>query len=690
MKQNNIFLIFFVFLLISCSSKEQLIKSNTSTPVLQKSLRQAFHTKKKRQKRKKKYQKSRWNKKFSKKYFRRRTVNRYKKKISLKQKKRQKRRRQKRVAKSLFQKSRRTFFLLNFRGKHHLTWKEVRRGIYNLQRYQKISSQEAKSTLKLIQFFINQRRKVGTIFHTPFQYQGVHSIPKKLIWVDQGWILPEMKSMWEHVKAEFYQKFPKYSLKIIAGYQTPAYQLYQVSQHSGKLVDVLKNIPPPYYSFHSKSIPSITVDAFVGGKSAILSREYLAFRKIAQKYGFYSFAKKQQSYLTSGDFYFIGLKKLYQKVLSSKRVPSQFSKEFFAAMKQQEFYPSPEGLAIIFALSYKEASFQWNPRLNGKKKKEVKAKFYQNFAKITDGVGGFISNLFLSKSFKKEKKQVEKELLRITNLKNYKITEYDLYQWSQKTYRFFQGFIKKNQKVVNLGSFFFNVQEALQRLEKEPQTFGLWQINVNHFVDRLENQTFVQKKFPEFLIPKTKKVDRHGLVQALSGVHQKISHQKTLALIIQAYLKPRYQNHLQGNSSDFHFFIAENLGGEMSTYRAPIQKQLNEEFKQLPHLAVDGDLAIYHPYSIKINWMKTSNTQKRLLYFINQNLTLFERDFYPKDLIQALCLADSWKKLKKSKLYLAIMKNRAGLRSYPQIKSSLYSQSPKNYVGKVLKIIQKF
>jgi len=149
-------------------------------------------------------------------------------------------------------------------------------------------------------------------------------------------------------------------------------------------------------------------------------------------------------------------------------------------------------------------------------------------------------------------------------------------------------------------------------------------------------------------------------------------------------LIPRYFTHLNGSNLDLLFFAAENLAGEFSTYRAATQKEINRKLKT--NLSLDGDLAIYYPYSTKINWQKQSNSQKALLKYIQTIRGTLKTRQSNTRLLMDICLAETKTKLFQSLVYKALFSKKGGVRIFPEIKSDLYSESPKQYGYKVIKL----
>jgi len=357
---------------------------------------------------------------------------------------------------------------------------------------------------------------------------------------------------------------------------------------------------------------------------------------------------------------------------------------FFKAMRNTEFYPSPNGLSVIFAISEQESGNEWNPLLGNHKKKEIRQEFKEKLDQLDSGFSGFFSRFLLSEQLKQEKKIIEVRLAKITDPHNKNIREHDFHLWTNEIHRFLLKIISNNKNLIKLGTLFLDINAMANVVEHEPQTFGLWQLNVNHLKYQFEQRKDLFKRFRQLYFKQEGKwhIDRNRLVASLSGIpHAALSKQKTLEMIILSVLLPRYVNHLKGSQEDLLFFIGENLGGELSTYRAAIQQELNNQLNA--NLNRDGDLTYFHPYSLKIDWSQTSNTQKQLKIFIRKNG--ISPPAHAESLVRELCKADSWEALSQSKLYQVLMREKIGDRMFPTIQSILYRQSPEKYALKVMK-----
>lgn len=587
---------------------------------------------------------------------------------------------------NLFQNSRKVFLSLNLYGTFDLTWDDLIQRIHEASKKNDFSEEEVKSAFELSESMKKSVLNLKGLFDLKYIFQGKHEVnASNYVKVDGCLVTPAMASMWNHILLEFSHHYPKMKPAIRSGYRSPAYQLYLLFGFEGNLSEIFKIAAPPYYSRHNCLVPDISVNIFCKTNTKAFS----IFKKIAQKYGFYP-AYPDDRHLPR-EFRFIGADSLYGGILSKRNIPVRLSHDFYLAMKKTGFYPSPDFLRVIFALMKHESDMVWNPRLNDIKKQYIKKSFKNIFGESKLSLGNLFSAFFLSKEMQNKKETLKAELNKITDPKNHSVTEYSLYVWSRKSYRFIKTIVEYHRKVISLGKKIAGVDSIFDRLAHEPQTFGLTQINVNHLMEKMKDNAELAKRFSKlYQISKGKMIpDRDLIVASLCGIRSApLSRQETLELIIVGYIKPRYENHLLGKRDDIKFLIAEHLSGEMSTYRAAIQHELNRKLKT--SLATDGDLSYYHPYSTKIDWTRASNTQKQLRIFIHKNKNLFHQPIDEDLLVRKLCEADLWKKLKQSKLYRAIMKKAMGRRRIPNIKSLLYQESPAEYADRILKIAKQY
>jgi hypothetical protein len=326
------------------------------------------------------------------------------------------------------------------------------------------------------------------------------------------------------------------------------------------------------------------------------------------------------------------------------------------------FNPSPEELEFVFLMAKQESGLQWNPELNKVKKEKI--------VSIKNEILGKLPDIMLSQEEEIIKDQLRVDLDNILKRKN--ATEYDFYEWTREL----NMFIDRIEKKYPMIGFIPGFKEKKMRLEHEPRTFGLFQIDVNLLGSKLEKSIEFRYSYPKIFT--NGKINRDELIKCLSGkTGAAYDKTKTLELIATAYLKPRHENHMRGTSDDLKYFIMESLSGEMSTYRAAVQQRLNIALGF--SLALDGDLSFYKPYSTEIDQRKTSGTQKALSQFIEEKAPDLRNN--KRRLVREICEADSWEKLRQSVLYRRIMGTEAGKRISPKIKSELYGQSADQYAN---------
>ncbi|MCP4755961.1 MAG: DUF1615 family protein [Proteobacteria bacterium] len=546
------------------------------------------------------------------------------------------------------------------------------------------SPDTVRKALKWIESVKRDHPQLKSLYGLEYALQSeVDQKHERFIRLGSVLITPGMASMWDHCKRHFETQMPGWTVTISSGYRTPAYQLYLLSQVSGTLEEVLNRRIPPYFSRHYRKIPDITVRLTAPPLHADSRKAWDRLHRGCRKFGFARSYPGRSDFI--GELTFLGIEQCYRPIFSNRLITEAIARDFYQAMRKTGFYPSPEGLRVLFALSAQESSIQWNPRLNKKKKRFLKNKFHNILNRIENSFGGAVSNLFLSEDVQKQKRHLIRNLERITNPANKKIREYDFYLWTRDAHRFLQNLLEKHRQITKLGEWMFELESIVNQLVYEPQTFGLWQININLLLERIESYPRLRRGFPELYrkVGGEWKVVRTWLIDALSGVpSSRLSRQRTMELIIRTYLQPRYRSHLQGEKDDLYYFIAENVAGEMSTFKAAVQQELNRILKT--QLVLDGDLTFYFPYSTKIDWSKQSNSYKVLQRFIQKKYPYFQRPVDPQRLIRDLCIAETWDKLKESELYRRIMRKKRGSRIYPRIESDLYQQTPQGYSTRVM------
>jgi len=546
------------------------------------------------------------------------------------------------------------------------------------------SSADRHETLKWLDYLQQNSARLIQMFKLRYEKQ-VSEDANALFFVRQGDALltPVQQSMWRHCKLNFENRYPEMRLELTSGYHSAAYQALFLSSRSGGLKDALDNAAPPDYSHHQKPDPDIAAILIHRRGEAFSQSQYKGnLLTVCKPFGFAEGqVQRSDAALELG---FIGYDQLYGSTLTNDIVPRQLKYDFFNAMERTGFYPSPDGIRVLMALSAQESSMSWNPRLNHKKKEELRNRFQKVLGTIENSLGGKLTALIFSADLNREQQQLIKELERITDPGDERIREYDVYLWSRNAASFIKRLLRENKRLTQLGQWFYELEQIAEQVENEPQTFGLWQINVNHLSERIERYQQLHRRFPEIFVRQGERwlVVRSRMIDVLSGRPDSVlDRQRGLELIIHTYLQPRYQNHLLGDKDDLTYFIVENVAGELSTFRAAIQQALNQVVGT--SLELDGDLCYYLPYSTRINWEKVSNTQKAFRKFIEVRYAYFRQPVDPSALVKTICEASDWSDLDASELYRRIMRKNRGKRIFPDIRSVLYQQTPQIYADVV-------
>ena len=565
-----------------------------------------------------------------------------------------------------------------------LSWKVLFKMIRKTGENKGYSAKKIDASIQWITFLKEKNSQLNNYFKFPYtRLLSPQNQIKSYVKIGNVLVTPGISSMWDHCSINFEKQLAGWKIELVSGYKSPSYQAYLLSKTGGTLDEALLKTPPPYYSRHQLNIPDVRVN-LRSTETGQMVKPWGELYRICKPFGFSPSYPNQPG--LEGELKFPGIQKLYGKILSNPLIPRQISHLFFKAMEKTGFYPSPSGLRIIFALSAQESTIQWNPRLADPKKKLLRKRLLNVLSRIDTPLSGTVSNMILSPKEQNSIKTVLQNFKELTLLESHKVREYDFYIWSRNAYELISNLLEKHHQVAQYAKWLFDLESFKRQIEYEPQTFGLWQINVNQLQGRIQSFKQLRRVFPELFqkVEGTWTVDRERLITVLSGMpSSKINRERTLELIIFTYLQPRYMNHLLGEKNDMFYFITENMSGEMSTFRAAIQQELNK--KMGSHLVCDGDLTYFYPYSTKIDWSRRSNTVNQLFRFIENHQYYFESPVNPGKLVRELCVAQTWDELKDLELYLKIMGKKRGLRIYPQIKSSLYDQMPQGYTKTVIK-----
>jgi hypothetical protein len=543
-------------------------------------------------------------------------------------------------------------------------------------------------TIIWINYLKEHADRLSFYFKTSHRQAGTESQDAPYIKFQEAFLTPDQASMWLHCQRRFNKRANGWSVFLQNGFLSKAFQFIQFTRKEIDIETALIYFPAPGYGDYQQSIPAISV-SLINDTEGIQGQPWNLLYETCHEFGFQVIYPENEN--LKGELSFVGIDSLYREIFSNPLIPENIAHDLPEALQASGFYPSPQGLKTILALSAQESTMQWNPKLNSQKKVMLRKRFDSILSQVINSVPGSVSSFFLSKEHKTRLERLIGELHKITDPRQEKSREYDFYLWSRETYAFVKELAENHSQMALVGDWFFDLQSLITRLEKEPQTFGLWQINVNHLQEKIDSYKQLRRAFPEIYqnVNNTWIVNRSWLIDALSGrPHARLSRLRTLELIIHTHLRPHYENHMLGDDNDLLYFIAENMAGEMSTFRAAIQKELNEKMRYT--LVTDGDLSYYLPYSTQIDWTKKSKTYVALREFIGIHQYYFKEPVQPEKLIKSLCQARSWTELHNLELYQKLMDKGSPIRIFPDIISSLYKQTPNKYARLVTKKSQLF
>lgn len=382
----------------------------------------------------------------------------------------------------------------------------------------------------------------------------------------------------------------------------------------------------------------------------------------------------------------LSFEKKYKDII--KKYP--WMSRLFNAMKKTNFLPEQEVIEYFLKMWIQESSLSWSPKMDyskswneWRKKQEIK-KAIESIIKNTNSIFGILLSTLLEQE---ENNQISDFVSKLNLLyldKN--ATEYDLYLITQEISKFFKEFKLNHQTLLNLSP-----SEYIEKFNKEekeinhiPSSFWIWQINVDLFLEKIKKNNIISK-FPE-LLQLTEEEQRRELVKALCWESSILNRDRTMELIIEWHLKPRYLNHNKWEANDLKYMVVENLTWEMSTYYSSIQKKLNEDLVINPAIKVDWIIYVRQKYSNEIDWGKTKNywtTYKALVDYIKKSKNT-EMIKNKEKLIKELFEADSFEKLSNSILYKDIMWEKAWERYIsPDMKSS--NQTAEEYFEMIKK-----
>lgn len=362
---------------------------------------------------------------------------------------------------------------------------------------------------------------------------------------------------------------------------------------------------------------------------------------------------------------FRGILSLYQEIADSGNYPVSIVNLFIDSFKRIGFFPSPEGLEVIMAICRVESVFRWDRLITNLEIRLLSQVFSPYFDFLNQEVFNDLVKFIISKDDYADLKQLITRFKVMIDVKTLDLSEYDVYKWNRDVSLYLTKLSTRYPFWYFITDLFFDLNENKNRLSELPRTFGLFQVNVEHFIEISEIHRRYSKEY---------------LVKVISG---KVNKEKDLImdLIFRYYIRPRYDSHLQGKKDDLKYFISEFQAGYLSTFKAAIQKKLNDIMNT--KLIIDGDLAIYNPNSLTIDWRQISATQNVLTEFIKGHTNRFNKPISINQLIKDLCLAKDYHQLKTTELYRVLMSAKKENRVFPDVKSHRYQQSNMQYVRHV-------
>ncbi len=584
---------------------------------------------------------------------------------------------------ALFQQSRSLIQRLPMKNRQEITFRELKSLLKKTAYRERKYIKALRPALAWVTYLEHRANRLKNLYQLPYHWQAAPR-PTKTSYLayDHALATPFQVSAFRHCKVFFHQATGK-DLELNSGFRSPAYQIYLTAFMRGSLKRVFTHAAPPFYSRHQKPEPDLSISLKGAVRNKRAEKKLLkSLPHHCREFGFKSRFPKNPA--LRFEFHLSTEERYYRPLAKSAKIPSKLWKLFAQGMERSQFYPSQQGAKVILAMAAKESSWKWNPALPRGKKRVLKTRFKEALSLTEQGITGKLTRLFLTPEQAKKKAELKARFARISNEKNIHIHEWDFYQWTQAVHRFLQELAKDHQNFTQLGEVAFDVQAKIDRFYKEPQTFGLWQINVNHLAEKLKGK-YGQKRYPELF--RHQRLNRHELVKALSGLPEAaLNREKTMGLLLKEVIGPHYWDHQQGKKQDLAFFASENLSGPLSTYRAALQAEI--ALKSGKTLTLDGDLAYFFPYSTKTDFSRLSQTQRTFILYLRKQRKIYSQT--QKKAFKKLAQATHAPELLHSPLYQKLMGKKAGKRIFAQIKSGLYQQSPKSYARKVLALANSY
>ena len=288
-------------------------------------------------------------------------------------------------------------------------------------------------------------------------------------------------SMWNHCKKQFLQSNPGSNVFLISESHSLENELLLINKHHLSLPDNPNK--KPFFINNSSQSENIHLKIQLKHSKEMTSDQSIrSFLKICSRFGF---SKQQQLDHSILVLSFKNIWLTYHQILNSKRIPQPEFGDLLSGFQKSGFYPSPDGLRVLLALSEQRSDFTWNSTLSEQKKKILQHQ-YNHFVKNNqDSFWGLISGWLLPNWLNRQKVTFIKQFESIINPSNKQVTDFDLYLWTQQVLAFLKDPETGQSSIPYYGQWLLNMDRVISRLKFEPQQFGLWQININHFQNSL-------------------------------------------------------------------------------------------------------------------------------------------------------------------------------------------------------------
>ena len=161
----------------------------------------------------------------------------------------------------------------------------------------------------------------------------------------------------------------------------------------------------------------------------------------------------------------------------------------FNAMKATNFFPEPEVIEYFLKMWTQESSLSWSPKMDyskswmeWRKKQEIK----KNLDFMKEKVNSLIWILWYIIILNEDYKKTISELISKLNLlyRNKNATEYDFYVLTQQITKFLIEIKSRHNFLTKTTPF--EIDKKINELKHTPSSFGIWQINVDLFLEKIK------------------------------------------------------------------------------------------------------------------------------------------------------------------------------------------------------------